>query len=103
MKPIPGNIKEVLGQLTGPQQVAVRGYIVTPERSKTWRPRCWWKMRNRIHALPRHELCTNDHGHDGDTHMNTPRRSKKLKDMQGTIMDTGTRKGGEHKHDSNCP
>jgi len=28
-KPIPDNIKEILGQLTGPQQVALRGYIAT--------------------------------------------------------------------------
>jgi hypothetical protein len=42
-------------------------------------------------------MCTNDHD---DEHITTPRRSKKLKDMQGTIMDTDTKE--EHKHDSNC-
>jgi hypothetical protein len=29
MKPIPDNVKEILSQLTSPQQVALRGYIAT--------------------------------------------------------------------------
>ena len=29
MKPIPDNIKEILGQLAGPQQVALRTYIAS--------------------------------------------------------------------------
>ena len=29
MKPIPDNVKDILSQLTAPQQVALRGYIAT--------------------------------------------------------------------------
>ena len=29
MKPIPDNVKEILGQLAGPQQVALRTYIAS--------------------------------------------------------------------------
>jgi hypothetical protein len=29
MKPIPDNVKEILGQLSSPQQVALRGYIAS--------------------------------------------------------------------------
>jgi hypothetical protein len=29
MKPIPDNVKEILGQLSAPHQVALRGYIAT--------------------------------------------------------------------------
>lgn len=70
VKPIPDNVKEILGQLTGPQQVALRTYIAS--------------LRNEIKELEQdaltkndpdphahyhgHERCTHDHGHDAAEH-----------------------------------
>ena len=55
--PIPDNIKEILGQMSGPQQVALRGYIAT--------------LRSQIKDLEAELLAKNDpdphahfHGHE---------------------------------------
>ena len=57
VKPIPDNVKEILGQLSGPQQVAIRGYIAT--------------LRSEIKDLEADLLAKNDpdphahyHGHE---------------------------------------
>jgi hypothetical protein len=46
----PGNIKEVLGQLTGPQQVAVRGYICARADIKDLEAKVLVEDANRIHT-----------------------------------------------------
>jgi len=57
MKPIPDNVKEILGQLPGPQQVALRTYIAA--------------LRSEIKDLEADLLAKNDadphahyHGHE---------------------------------------
>eukprot|EP00977_Amphora_coffeiformis_P029863 scaffold43132_cov130-Amphora_coffeaeformis.AAC.1 len=57
MKPIPDNVKEILGQLPGPQQVALRTYIAA--------------LRSEIKDLEAELLAKNDvdphahyHGHE---------------------------------------
>jgi hypothetical protein len=70
MKPIPDDVKNVLGQLAGPQQVVLRKYIAT--------------LRSEIQSLNEEILaskdpvadahfhgdhrCTADHGHDSHDH-----------------------------------
>ena len=57
MKPIPDNVKDILGQLAGPQQVTMRSYIAT--------------LRAEINDLEAQLLAKNDpdphahyHGHE---------------------------------------
>jgi hypothetical protein len=47
---------------------------------------------NRIHMHYHGTNCAQTNDHDEHAHEHAKRRSKKLKDIQGTIMDTGTRK-----------
>jgi hypothetical protein len=99
MKPIPGNIKEILGQLSGPQQAAVRGYIATLRADiKDLEAKVLVEdeapdPHAHYHG---HELCTNDHGH-GDEH------AEKKQEVEGHAgHEHHEKKEEEHKHDANC-
>lgn len=70
MDPIPDNIKTILGELTGPQQVALRGYIATLRADMR-------KLQEELLAANDtddhahyhgHEKCTADHGHAHTDH-----------------------------------
>jgi hypothetical protein len=70
VKPIPDNVKELLAQLTGPQQVALRGYIATlRSEMKHLEEELLAKTDEDPHAhYHGHEKCTDDHGHDHTEH-----------------------------------
>jgi hypothetical protein len=70
VKPIPDNIKEVLSQLSGPQQVALRGYIATLRADiKGLEEELLAARDEDSHAhYHGHEKCTADHGHEHSSH-----------------------------------
>ena len=70
VKPIPDNVKEILGQLTGPQQVALRSYIATLRSEiKDLEAQVLENDDPDPHAhYHGHEKCTADHGHDEHKH-----------------------------------
>lgn len=65
VKPIPDNVKDILGQLSGPQQVAIRGYIATLRSEiKDLEADLLAAKDSDPHAhYHGHEKCTADHGH----------------------------------------
>jgi ABC-type Zn2+ transport system substrate-binding protein/surface adhesin len=68
--PIPEKVKTTLSELTGAQQVVLRGYIATlREEIKGLEEKIRAADEPDPHAhYHGHEKCTADHGHDGDHH-----------------------------------
>ena len=69
-KPIPDDVKETLGQLSGPQQVVLRKYIATLRAEiKQLNEEILGLKDEDDHAhYHGHEKCTADHGHDSHDH-----------------------------------
>jgi hypothetical protein len=106
VKPIPDNIKEVLSQLTGPQQVAIRGYIAT--------------LRSEIKALEEevltaadadphahyhgHEKCTVDHGHadHDDDEQHKHKEHHEHKHEHNEHCDHKEHHEHKHEHNEHC-
>ena len=109
MKPIPDNIKEILGQLQGPQQVALKAYIGTLRAEMK-------DLEEQLHALQNpapdhghyhgHELCTADHGHSEHAH-DGPKQAHehsehKHKEHDHKHEHHKEHKEHEHKHNEHC-
>jgi hypothetical protein len=104
MKPIPDNIKQILGQLQGPQQVALKAYIGTLRAEMK-------DLEAQLHALQNpapdhghyhgHELCTADHGHSEHAHghkkEHEPHHHHKEHDHH-----EHHHKEHDHKHNDHC-
>jgi hypothetical protein len=68
--PIPDNVKDILGQLTGAQQVVLRAYIATlREEIKSFEEQAKAAADPEPHAhYHGHDKCTADHGHESHDH-----------------------------------
>ncbi|GKY98540.1 hypothetical protein MPSEU_000811000 [Mayamaea pseudoterrestris] len=88
VKPIPDNIKEILNQLHGPQQVTLKTYIASlrSEINSLQEEILATKTEDPHAHFHGHEKCTMDHGHASAEHKQTHDESKKDH-------------GHEHKHE----
>jgi len=102
-KPIPDNVKEILGQLSGPHQVVMRSYLATLRSEiKDLKEELLNATAEDPHAhFHGHEKCTADHSHAETAHGGD--HAHKHEHGEGEHCDHPSHAHAHHHHDDEKP